>query len=218
MISVEEALSIIAASAPGKGGTNSARGGPGRVLARDVVSDTDWPPFETSAMDGYAVRMADRAAGDRPSRADGARRGGRRPSGPAPPRGGRPRHDRSAASRRNRGRDSRRARAARRGPSDFRDRTGAWAHIRRRGESIRQASRLICAGRRVTPRRHRAGGARRRRSLTVFIRPRVAVAATGNELVPAGEKPRPGQIRDSNGPMLVSLCRAGGWRRDGRAA
>jgi molybdopterin molybdotransferase len=40
--------------------------------------------------------------------------------------------------------------------------------------------------------------------------PRVAVMATGNELVSHGEEPGPGQIRNSNGPMLVSLAvRAG---------
>jgi molybdopterin molybdotransferase len=34
----------------------------GRVLARDVASDVDLPPFEKSAMDGFAVRSADFAA------------------------------------------------------------------------------------------------------------------------------------------------------------
>src|SRR3954462_11671937 len=32
---------------------------PGRVLARDVASDVDLPPFEKSAMDGFAVRSSD---------------------------------------------------------------------------------------------------------------------------------------------------------------
>ena len=31
----------------------------GRVLAEDVASDVDMPPFDRSAMDGYAVRAAD---------------------------------------------------------------------------------------------------------------------------------------------------------------
>src|SRR5689334_2097390 len=34
-----------------------------RVLAQDVLSDVDWPPFDTSAMDGYAVRLGDAIAG-----------------------------------------------------------------------------------------------------------------------------------------------------------
>jgi molybdopterin molybdotransferase len=34
----------------------------GRVLAQDVVSDVDAPPFEKSAMDGFALRAGDLAA------------------------------------------------------------------------------------------------------------------------------------------------------------
>ena len=33
------------------------------MLARDVRSDVAWPPFDTSAMDGYAVILSDFAAG-----------------------------------------------------------------------------------------------------------------------------------------------------------
>ncbi len=40
----------------------------GRVLARDVASDVDLPPFEKSAMDGFAVRSADFAGRERPVR------------------------------------------------------------------------------------------------------------------------------------------------------
>src|SRR4249920_2288102 len=42
------------------------REGAGRVLARDVRSDVAWPPFDTSAMDGYAVILSDFAAGKGP--------------------------------------------------------------------------------------------------------------------------------------------------------
>src|SRR5512135_3272886 len=35
----------------------------GRVAAGDVASDVDWPPFDTSAMDGYAVRVAEAVSG-----------------------------------------------------------------------------------------------------------------------------------------------------------
>ena len=44
--------------------------------------------------------------------------------------------------------------------------------------------------------------------VAVYRKPRTGIAATGNELVAASEKPRAGQIRDSNGPMLAALCRA----------
>jgi molybdopterin molybdotransferase len=47
-------------------------------------------------------------------------------------------------------------------------------------------------------------------SLEVFVRPRVAILTTGDELVPVDAVPGPGQIRNSNAPMLVSLVTAAG--------
>jgi molybdopterin molybdotransferase len=48
-------------------------------------------------------------------------------------------------------------------------------------------------------------------SLDVFARPRVAILATGDELVPVESTPAPGQIRNSNAPMLAALvAEAGG--------
>jgi molybdopterin molybdotransferase len=47
-------------------------------------------------------------------------------------------------------------------------------------------------------------------SVTVFAPPRVAVLATGNELVEPQLVPGPGQIRNSNGPMLTALARQAG--------
>nr|WP_310889696.1 hypothetical protein [Clavibacter capsici] len=64
----------------------------GRVLARDVVSPLDLPPFRNSQMDGYAVRAADLAdaTGERPAVLRIAPRipagVAPRPSNPAPPR------------------------------------------------------------------------------------------------------------------------------------
>ena len=42
------------------------------------------------------------------------------------------------------------------------------------------------------------------------LQPAAAILATGNELVPAGQTPGPGQIRNSNGPMLLALARSAG--------
>jgi len=213
VISVEEALSIIAASAvPGKEERIPLKEALGRVLARDVASDADWPPFETSAMDGYAVRMADVSRPGAPllERTESVAAGDLPPPPIRPGEvvrvmTGAPLPDATEAvipverARREEGRVI------------FEIAPAPGAHIRRRGESIRQGSRLLCAGRRVTPGDIALAALAGAATLPVFLRPRVAIAATGNELVPAGEKPGPGQIRDSNGPMLVSLCRAGGW-------
>jgi molybdopterin molybdotransferase len=51
-----------------------------------------------------------------------------------------------------------------------------------------------------------------RSSVTVISPPRVAVLATGNELVGASISPGPGQIRNSNGPMLHGLAKQAGGR------
>ncbi|HEY4229274.1 MAG TPA: molybdopterin molybdenumtransferase MoeA, partial [Thermoanaerobaculia bacterium] len=60
MITVAEALAAIReACAPLPEERIPVRDAFGRVLARPLASDVDWPPFDTSAMDGYAVRLAD---------------------------------------------------------------------------------------------------------------------------------------------------------------
>src|SRR5436190_24076350 len=60
----DEALEQIARSVvPGPVERVPLEGAVGRVLAEDVISDVDWPPFDTSAMDGYAVRLDDAVPG-----------------------------------------------------------------------------------------------------------------------------------------------------------
>jgi molybdopterin molybdotransferase len=46
--------------------------------------------------------------------------------------------------------------------------------------------------------------------LDVFRRPRVAILTTGDEIVPVEAEPEPGQIRNSNGPMLAAMVAAAG--------
>ncbi|HSP95432.1 MAG TPA: gephyrin-like molybdotransferase Glp [Thermoanaerobaculia bacterium] len=213
MISVMDALAIIARNTFPRGEEQiPLQEALRRVLARDVVSDTDWPPFETSAMDGYAVRMADvslpGAALD--ERAEPVAAGGALPSPLSPGEAVRvmtgaplPKGTEAVIPVERTQREEGRVR--------FDIAPAPGAHLRRRGESIREGARIVSAGRRVTPGDVALAALAGADTLTVFSRPRVAIAATGNELVPAAEKPRPGQIRDSNGPMLASLCRAQGW-------
>jgi molybdopterin molybdotransferase len=47
-------------------------------------------------------------------------------------------------------------------------------------------------------------------ALDVFVRPRVAILTTGDELVPVESAPAPGQIRNSNAPMLAAMVAAAG--------
>lgn len=213
MISVVEALRIIAANAPA-GPAEAAPLGEalGRILASDLRADMDWPPFDTSAMDGYAVRLADVAApgASLPEK--------RQPvmAGDAPPEPLRPGEavrvmtgaplpeGTEAVIPVERSRRSENTVAFDAVPSP-------GAHLRRRGESIRAGSVVLAAGRRLTAGDLALAAVAGADPVRVFARPRVAVAATGNELVAAGGKPGPGQIRDSNGPMLAALCRARGW-------
>jgi molybdenum cofactor synthesis domain-containing protein len=87
----------------------------------------------------------------------------------------------------------------------------AGAHIRRRAESVAAGSRLAGVGRRLSPADVALAALAGADPVLVFRKPSVTIAATGNELVASSERPRPGQLRDSNGPMLLSLCRVRGW-------
>ncbi len=61
LLSLEDALATILADAPAPPSPVECNllGCPGRILARDVVSSVDVPPQDNSAMDGYALRVAD---------------------------------------------------------------------------------------------------------------------------------------------------------------
>ncbi|HEY6930076.1 MAG TPA: gephyrin-like molybdotransferase Glp [Thermoanaerobaculia bacterium] len=213
MISVERALEIIA-SATAAGATEPipVSDVSNRVLARQVEADVDWPPFDTSAMDGFAVRLADvttpgvslpeRAAavtaGDPPPAPLAKAEAVRVMTGAVLPEGAEaviPVEE----SRRQAGSVS------------FRVVPLAGAHIRRRGESIASGSTLLRAGRRLSPADVALAAFAGVDPCIVYRRPSIAIAATGNELVPSSARPGPGQLRDSNGPMLLALCRARGW-------
>ncbi len=65
LLPLDAALAILEATAPARNTTEllPLHDALGRVLARPVVSDMDLPPFDNSAVDGYAVRAADAVAG-----------------------------------------------------------------------------------------------------------------------------------------------------------
>lgn len=184
----------------------------GRVLARDVVADVDWPPFDTSAMDGYAVRVAEAeaaerilserpglvAAGDAFPRALAAGEAVRVMTGAPLPAGA----DTVVPVEEARPKD---------GSVRFDRLPDEGTHIRRRGESVARGTVLVSRGRRLSPRDIALAALAGADPLPVRRRPRIALATTGNELVGAGEALREGQLRDSNGPMLAALCRERGW-------
>ncbi len=210
MITVAEALAVLRETcAPGPVEKVPLREGLGRVLARDVEADLDWPPFDTSAMDGYAVRVSDASPqgavlAERP----GLVGAGARPPAPLTP---------GEAVRVMTGSPLPEGTEAivpvenvRRDPGGVAVLASprAGEHIRRRGESVSAGAVLVARGRRLLPADVALAALAGAEPLSVHRRPRVTVAVTGNELVPASEKPGPGQLRDSNGPMLLALCQS----------
>jgi molybdopterin molybdotransferase len=183
----------------------------GRILAADVVATLTQPPFDTAAMDGYAIRWADRAGPWRRAGESAAGRGFDGRTGPgetiriltgAPlPAGA----DTVVVQE-----DVVRAKTI---DGDIVTLTGdgpprEGAHIRRAGLDFTRGDVVAKAGERVTPARIGVAAAAGHAALPVHRRPRVALLATGDELVPPGVPPGPSQIVSSNGVMLAALLGA----------
>jgi len=83
-------------------------------------------------------------------------------------------------------------------------------HIRRKGEDFPKGEVLIRKGRTIRPAEIAVLAALGKSRVKVFRRPRVAVLATGDELVPAGKSLGPGRIHDSNSPTLAASVLAVG--------
>ncbi len=187
----------------------------GRVLAAPVVSTRTLPPFDNSAMDGYAVRAADVAgagaqhpvslpvsgesrAGSTPDRALRARTALRIMTGAPLPRG-------ADAVVRYEDTDSGRDRVA------VRVAVGHGENLRRAGADIRPGETVLRQGRRLRGPDLSVCAALGLTHLEVRRRPRVAILSTGDELVEPGTEPGPGQIVDSNAVALAAaVIEAGG--------
>lgn len=84
------------------------------------------------------------------------------------------------------------------------------AHIRRAGEDIRQGERVLAAGTVVRPAEVGVLASVGRTTVLCPRRPRVAILATGDELVEIEQKPGPGQIRNSNNYSLAAAVQRDG--------
>ncbi|TPG61228.1 molybdopterin molybdenumtransferase MoeA [Roseomonas nepalensis] len=210
MIAVDEALArILANLRPTGPETVPLPEGAGRVLARAVEARLTQPPADVSAMDGYALRAADAAVGAR-LRVTGASPAGHPFAGAVGPGeavriftgGALPpgadaillQEDATAGD----------------GvvvPTEA-PRAGRW--IRRQGLDFRAGEALIEPGRRLTARDIGLAAAANHPWLAVHRRPRVAILATGDEIVLPGEALPAGGIVSSNAHALAALVRAAG--------
>ena len=182
----------------------------GRVLSEDLRAALDLPPFDYSAMDGYAVRAAD-FSGTGPWRllVSGEQRAGG--SGQRLVAGTAARIFTGAPLLE--GADSvlMQEDAERVGDSvTFRTAPPLGNHVRRRGEDLASGSVALTQGTRLNPFRLGLAAALDCALLRVAKRPRVALLCTGDELRDAGSPARPGSIPDSNGPSLAALARRSG--------
>lgn len=209
MISVEEALSRVLALAHPTGSESVPLGAaPGRVLAAPVVARLTQPPFDASAMDGYAIRDRDHhpgmslavigeaGAGHAFAGRVGPGQAVRIFTGAPVPDGA----DRVVLQE-----DV--LRAADR--ITLGDRLEAQVHIRPAGQDFRLGD-SIAAPRRIRPADLALFAAMNVPDVTVARRPDVAILATGDELVMPGEVPRPDQIIASNGFALAALAEGAG--------
>ena len=182
----------------------------GRVLAEDLAARLTQPPFDASAMDGYAVRAVDLAALPATLRLVG----------------------RSAAGAGFRGRVGQGEAVriftgapvpegadlvviqenAEEGPGSVTVReVSGDPHIRPRGQDFTEGEVLVTAGTRLGPRELMLAAAMNQVDLPVRRKPKVAILATGNEVVPPGSELAADQIVSSVPYGLAALiARHGG--------
>lgn len=186
----------------------------GRVLRADLRADRDLPPFDRVTMDGYAVRAAGLAAGGRQLRIEGTQAAGMRPlqlsaaddacvevmTGAMLPEGA------DAVV-----------------PYEETRREGAMVHVlpgtefgpgfavHRRGSDHHAGDLMLRAGTRMTGREIAVAAAIGAATLTVSARPKIAVIATGDELVDVASGVAPHQIRRSNDYALRAALLAAGY-------
>lgn len=185
----------------------------GRILAAPVRSDVDLPPFEKSAMDGYAVRSADFAGAgegeERELRYAGESRAGEPWSGGSLAAGAcvaiytgaeLPSDcDAVVMVEETRREDDR---VWLKGP------VAAAQHVNHRGEVLAVDGEVAAPGRRLSAVDLAVLAAVGCDPAPVHRRPRVTILTTGDELVPAGSKPGPGQIREGNTLYLAAAVEA----------
>ncbi len=215
MLTYEEALArVLGAVPPPASEQVTVARAAGRFLAEAVVSSLDLPPFDNSAMDGYAVRAEDvaSASGDEPTALRlvgqvgagqvfkgcvGAQTCVRLFTGTPLPAGA------NAVVMQE---DTR----TEGDTVHVLDRARPWENVRLRGEDVKSGATLAMPGTRLGAGHLGLIASTGTPSVRVAKRPRVTLVATGSELRAPGKPLAPGQIYESNRPMLAELLAACG--------
>jgi molybdenum cofactor synthesis domain-containing protein len=211
VVPVEEALRIVLERAPALPSEDVPLSEClGRVLAEDVLSDLELPPFDRSMMDGYAVRAADVEKAPVLLQVQGSVRAGQMPSGallagqaiqimtgaPLPPGG-----DAVQQVEKTRVRD---------GVVEILAAVQPGQNVARRASEVGSGQAVLERGVTIDPATIAVLATFGKARVRVGRRPRVAVLVTGDELVDASERPQGAQIRNSNGYAVAAQAAAAG--------
>jgi molybdopterin molybdotransferase len=202
MISFEEAIRIISTVKETAGREEiPVVSALNRVLAVDVMSDVDMPPFDKAAMDGFACRQSDLGeelviveeipAGTVPGRSIAANECARIMTGAMVPEGADYIVMKEHAT--NTAHNAIRC-----------HRKSDHANICYRGEDVKAGDVVLTSGIKLKPAHLAMLAASGCARPTVYTLPRVAVISTGSELVEPDQIPGTGKIRNSNGIQLVT--------------
>ncbi|HAH32151.1 MAG TPA: molybdopterin molybdenumtransferase MoeA [Elusimicrobia bacterium] len=210
MISFEQAIEIVLKhSLPLPAEKTRVENAVGRVLLEDIRSGIDMPPFNKSAVDGYAVRSADLAENRELNcagliQAGCAFKGGLRrgecvkimTGAPVPP-----------------GADAVvmvECTSERNGLVKFEKGIKKGANIALRGEDIKKGKKIFSRGIVISISHIAALAAVGRSHVKTGALPTVSLVNTGGEIVPPGAKLGKNHIYNSNGPMLSAMLKADG--------
>jgi molybdopterin molybdotransferase len=212
LISVEEALARVLASATAPLGAESIaiEHALGRTLAENIDALRTQPPFANSAMDGYALIAADTVSTPARLKVIGESAAGRAFDGVVKP-GEAVRIFTGAPMPAGADTVVIQENARREGDALIVDAPEAPEHnVRTAGLDFRDGEPLLAAGRRLTPRDLALAAAANHARLDVRRRPRVAILATGDELVRPGAARGPAQIVASNNFAVAGVVEATG--------
>lgn len=218
MLGVDDALArILAHFAPLPAVETPIVDALGLVVARDVASTVNVPPFRNSAMDGYALRHVDTrdapvtlrvvgtiAAGTSPQRVIASGEAIRIMTGAPLPDGA------DAVVRFEETDETARAATGARDEISISRPVGVAENVREAGEDIRTGQIVLAAGTSLGPPAIGVLASLNHSTVPVHRKPRVAILATGDEVVEPGQEMLPGQIRNSNSYMLAALVRQSG--------